>query len=33
MMREACGPQKFRRMLSDLLFQPIIVMQSAKDRL
>ncbi len=27
------GPQKFRRMLSGLLFQPIIVMQSTKDRL
>ena len=28
-----CGPQEFRRALSDLLFQPIIVMQSTEDRL
>jgi hypothetical protein len=31
--RSRCGPQEFGRMLSDLLFQPIIVMQSAEDRL
>ena len=28
-----CGPQESRRALSDLLFQPIIVMQSTEDRL
>ena len=29
----ACGPQESRQALSDLLFQPIIVMQSTEDRL
>ena len=31
--RPTCGPQESRRALSDLLFQPIIVMQSTEDRL
>jgi hypothetical protein len=30
---DSCGPQESRRALSDLLFQPIIVMQSTEDRL
>jgi hypothetical protein len=30
---DPCGPQESRRALSDLLFQPIIVMQSTEDRL
>ena len=31
--RAGCGPQESRRALSDLLFQPIIVMQPTEDRL